>query len=147
MASTILRLYFHKTSKKFPRTTSALNFMVLKAWVHLISMKWNSYFKARQEKLKHKIFLCPFGPPPAPLVCIVHLQYALTRPPPGQKYLLNHDDLFFFWCQPCNSLGDNITYDLINVTNYITFFLPILEDCCFLHYQMYDQLLIKNNDD
>lgn len=30
------------------------------------------------------------------------------------------------------------TYDLINVTNYITCILSVLQDYCFLHYQMYD---------
>ena len=26
-----------------------------------------------KTKFKHKNFLCPFGPPPSPLVCIMHL--------------------------------------------------------------------------
>ena len=46
---------------------------------------------------------------PSPLVLIVHLHYALTRPPQQKKYLLNHKAQFlFFW--PCNSLG----YDFLS---------------------------------
>ena len=66
------------------------------------------------RQFKNKNFLCLFGPPPSPLVCIVYLHYALMRPPQGQKYLLNHKDQFFsFWYQPCNSLEDNIPFSIL----------------------------------
>ena len=39
------------------------------------------------------------------------------------------------------------TYDLINVTSCITCILPILQDYCFLHYQMCDWVLDKISDD
>ena len=36
-------------------------------------------------------------PPRSPLVGIMRLHYALTRPPQGKEYLLNHKNLFFLF--------------------------------------------------
>ena len=82
-------------------------------WQANFKKEWNKNCISRQDR-KHfniNLFLCPFGPPPSPLECSEHLQYVLTWPPQGKKYLLHHkDELFFFWPQPCDSLEDNTIY-------------------------------------
>ena len=45
----------------------------------------------RQEKFKHKIFLCPLASYlPSPY--IVYLHYASSKPPHWQEHLLNHKE-------------------------------------------------------
>ena len=46
---------------------------------------------ARQEKFKHKNFLCPLVPL-SPLLCIVYLHYVSSNLPHWQKYLFNHKE-------------------------------------------------------
>ena len=49
------------------------------------------------------------------------------------------DGLGRYWAAPNGSFSlEYLTNDLINVTRYITCSLPILQDYCFLHYQMCD---------
>ena len=41
------------------------------------------------------------------------LPLCVNQTPQGQKHTLNHKDpVFSFWCQPCNSLEDNILYHI-----------------------------------
>ena len=36
--------------------------------------------------------------------------------------------------------------DFINATSYITLILPLLQDCCFFYYPVYNQASDKNDD-
>ena len=62
---------------------------------------------ARQEQFKHKFFSA-LWPPLSPLLCIVSLSYALTRPPPLAEIPAQPETATFSSHQKDNSLKDNI---------------------------------------
>ena len=44
-------------------------------------------------------------------------------------------------------LGLILIHDFDNIASYVIWTLPILQDYCFLHYQMCDWTSDENNDD
>lgn len=75
----------------------------------------NIHILRQNKNLKH--FVCQFGLPSSSLVWIVHLPYALIRPPQWQKYMLNYKDQIFFWLQPYNSLENNVHFSILVCTD------------------------------
>ena len=76
---------------------------------------WNkiSYFKTRQEKSKQKIFSLPIWASSLPYS--VHCSSALfinQTSPMAEIPALPQRSIFFF-CQPCNSLEDNIPFSIL----------------------------------
>ena len=67
------------------------------SWKNNLKKQWNKISILRQNKknLNITLFVCLFQPLPSPLVCIIHLHCALTRPLQGKKYPFHHKgDIF-----------------------------------------------------
>ena len=67
------------------------------SWKEDLKKQWNKIPILRQVKknLNITMFVCLFQPLPSPLVCIIHLHCALTRPLQGKKYPFHHKgDIF-----------------------------------------------------